>query len=340
MNVRAVERDSFFDVLKFFLIAFVVFGHVIEVGEGTRFEIALYNLIYSFHMPLFVFVSGYFSRRYDDKAERTKKLLYLVETYVVFQLFFRVPSIISGNYVSGFNRPWWILWYLFSLIIWRFVLQIIPRHLFENDWRSVLFFSVLLSLLGGFVPIGYDFSFQRLICFWPFFTVGYICANIREVQFREILPNKCVAITYFIVIFIAFYIIDKSFSGVFYGSLPYSSLYGLCGRFVQLIMGCIGSLCFMGLVKGVKLPKCFMKIGVETMFFFIYHAFFVVALKTLKTHFVLEFTTIHIFLCYILIMVLLYLLLHISLLHKLLNPFSSLYDKKNTCRRWSQRHRS
>lgn len=46
------------DNLKCFLILCVVIGHMLELvyaGGG-------YRIIYSFHMPAFIFVSGYFAR--------------------------------------------------------------------------------------------------------------------------------------------------------------------------------------------------------------------------------------------------------------------------------------
>ena len=55
-------RDSYWDCLKFYLIFLVVLGHTLELSnnEGTVNR-AVYNCIYLFHMPLFVFISGRFS---------------------------------------------------------------------------------------------------------------------------------------------------------------------------------------------------------------------------------------------------------------------------------------
>lgn len=59
-------RDSYWDSLKFYLILLVVLGHTLEivVTDGS-FSRALYNSIYLFHMPLFIFVSGRFSHVKD-----------------------------------------------------------------------------------------------------------------------------------------------------------------------------------------------------------------------------------------------------------------------------------
>lgn len=55
-------RDTKFDTLKGFLILSVVFGHFFthDVVHSAS-SMAMANLIYFFHMPLFVFVSGYFT---------------------------------------------------------------------------------------------------------------------------------------------------------------------------------------------------------------------------------------------------------------------------------------
>ena len=48
------ERDAYFDNLKFILILLVVVGHLIEPFNGEAAMGAIYQFIYSFHMPLFI----------------------------------------------------------------------------------------------------------------------------------------------------------------------------------------------------------------------------------------------------------------------------------------------
>lgn len=62
-----MKRDIFYDIVKGIAIVLVVFGHCIQYGSGEHYENArlfmdewLYKLIYSFHMPLFALISGYF----------------------------------------------------------------------------------------------------------------------------------------------------------------------------------------------------------------------------------------------------------------------------------------
>ena len=57
------QRDYLFDNYKAFLIILVVVGHFIELtSEDNNLLIAMKWIIFSFHMPAFVFISGYFSR--------------------------------------------------------------------------------------------------------------------------------------------------------------------------------------------------------------------------------------------------------------------------------------
>ena len=61
-------RDSYWDTLKFVLIFLVVYGHVLAIdNEEGSVNRAVFNLIFCFHMPLFVFVSGRFSQVNDEK---------------------------------------------------------------------------------------------------------------------------------------------------------------------------------------------------------------------------------------------------------------------------------
>ena len=59
------KRDSWIDCLKAFGMILVFHGHVIEIAFGDQRSGALYHqfqYIYSFHIPLFFFLSGYVAK--------------------------------------------------------------------------------------------------------------------------------------------------------------------------------------------------------------------------------------------------------------------------------------
>ena len=64
------RRNYQMDNLKCLLIFSVVFGHMLELFMGKNSpERVIYLVIYSFHMPLFAFVSGVFARYNPSKIK-------------------------------------------------------------------------------------------------------------------------------------------------------------------------------------------------------------------------------------------------------------------------------
>ena len=116
------ERDYFFDNVKAVLMFLVVLGHLLLPIHGESFLVVVKRLIYVFHMPMFVFVSGYFAKTfYKNGRYNYRKLLYLGKAYLVFVVAIQLVYAISGyqafsqiNLFSQSGAPW----YLFAMIAW------------------------------------------------------------------------------------------------------------------------------------------------------------------------------------------------------------------------------
>ena len=68
------NRIALWDNLKFILITLVVAGHFAdEIMDYTSIYSSIFLFIYAFHMPLFIFISGYF---HSDR--NTKKRYYFI----------------------------------------------------------------------------------------------------------------------------------------------------------------------------------------------------------------------------------------------------------------------
>lgn len=172
MNVSlappASKRNTRFDNLKALLIFLVVFGHMLEPLEGSVVN-TLYLIIYSFHMPAFIFVSGWFSQ--NSTVKRT--LIHILPPYLLFQLLY---ILYRGDTIQ-FHSPVWILWYLFALMAWRLILPVLRL------WRPLPWLmipvSITLSLICGYCPwIGYDLALSRILVFWPYFLLGYCLSRL------------------------------------------------------------------------------------------------------------------------------------------------------------------
>ena len=85
------ERDYFFDNARALLIFLVVFGHLMEpYRSSSGFITSLYLTIYSFHMPGFLFISGYFAKKAGQAGYIEKLSKKLLIPYFIFFAFFCV----------------------------------------------------------------------------------------------------------------------------------------------------------------------------------------------------------------------------------------------------------
>ena len=64
---RSKARNTQIDSLKFFLIFLVLVGHCIDINLNSRINSSLFRFIYSFHMPVFVIISGMMFRNKNLK---------------------------------------------------------------------------------------------------------------------------------------------------------------------------------------------------------------------------------------------------------------------------------
>lgn len=87
-----IVRDPYLDIVKGMLILFVVFGHMLESGYGAMGN-TLYHFIYSFHMPLFIFISGYLTKSVQSPKDFFLRNNKLLETFVIFQVVFCLLNI-------------------------------------------------------------------------------------------------------------------------------------------------------------------------------------------------------------------------------------------------------
>ncbi|WP_159449167.1 acyltransferase family protein [Demequina sp. NBRC 110055] len=160
-------RDDRIDVVAGVLIVLVVLGHAMLVVPGPAAR-AAELWIYMFHMPAFVFLSGYLTR-YSRAWSVGALVARLLFPLVVFQVLHRllIAYLTDDAFSLDFPGISWTLWYLAALLVWRLAAIV----LMQTPWTVAI--SVALSLAAGLVPaIGYDYSLSRILGFLPFFTAG------------------------------------------------------------------------------------------------------------------------------------------------------------------------
>ena len=89
------ERIKSLDFLKGIAIFLVFLGHAINWCHPDAYNDRLFNYIYSFHMPLFMFISGYFSFKLINSWSDIKKKFYQLVVPII------AYSIVSGFILQG-----------------------------------------------------------------------------------------------------------------------------------------------------------------------------------------------------------------------------------------------
>ena len=165
----AQGRFAEVDTLKGAGILLVIFGHLLEhpVSE-TPLVHDLHTAIYSFHMPLFVFLSGIFAKEVLSRTDYRKIIWSLFVPLVVFQIVYMgVGQWADWGTYPPF-APYWLLWFIASLIVWRLVLPLVASPI-------GLCVAILGAVLAGFDhSVGYALSASRTLYFLPFFILGHL----------------------------------------------------------------------------------------------------------------------------------------------------------------------
>ncbi|MEU6573964.1 acyltransferase family protein [Streptomyces sp. NPDC046805] len=170
----AKQRDAFFDNAKYLAIVLVAIGHSWEPLKGdSRILEAAYTVVYTFHMPAFIIISGFFSRSFDMRPDRLKRLITgVVVPYVLFEtaypLFKRVIDHDPHQDISLLD-PWYLTWFLCALFIWRMTTPI--WKLIRYPLPVALGIAMLATISSS---IGDDLDLQRVLQFLPYFVLGLI----------------------------------------------------------------------------------------------------------------------------------------------------------------------
>lgn len=327
-----MKRDAFWDSLKFILIFFVVYGHMIETyAPDDSFNRAMYNFIYAFHMPFFMYVSGRFSQ-IKDRAKYRHGIIVIFETFLVFQLIRCLKPILTGE---SFQFDYYILypkgtlWYLAFLIFYRLFIYFMPRKYLANYTTTILFLSVTIAILWGFMPTN---NFQKLISFFPYFIMGYysvqldIKETIKKIPFIiSVIGLLCIFITiYFTVNYNIGYILYYEIS--YYWTDPYVSPEFLClSRVLAYFSAIVISIFIMRIVVDNNILS---KYGSKTLFIYMYHTFIVLGLRSVISKGYFWENEIILIVYTICIIVFLLLLSHIKFFNILMNPLTYFFRKK------------
>lgn len=198
------KRLDYIDKLRGFAILLVVMGHLYlpYTVQGNSHPVA--EMIYSFHMPLFFFISGYLCE-ITHKIARIgylnfvrKKVISLLIPYLfwivaVIFLFTHKPITTFGDFILLFNffpnKLFWFMPVLF-LIMLLYMLQYRLLQKKDSLARRLLFVIIVCGLLCILGVLLHEY-FLLIYAIYVFsFLIGALVMKEESIQER-ILDNRC-----------------------------------------------------------------------------------------------------------------------------------------------------
>ncbi|MFZ6656600.1 acyltransferase family protein [Undibacterium sp. TJN19] len=165
-------RNPSIDNIKAILIFFVVFGHLIEIYVGEDHVLrSIWLFVYAFHMPMFALISGMFSKAHWNDKNATQLISTVLVPLIAFEIIYEATEFFLKGNLSVYGNmiaPYWMLWYLLSLLCWRLLLPLFARMQFA------VALALGVSLIASYSEhAGYFLSISRTLVFFPYFLLGW-----------------------------------------------------------------------------------------------------------------------------------------------------------------------
>ncbi len=158
---KTAKHWDFLDVLKGLLIVLVFVGHLIP---GSREEVLPRFLIYSFHMPLFIGISGFLFniekysftvKSFVIKYGKRMLLPWFIAVVVYFffnRVYLNPKPLTFAKFLKYLYSPYYHLWYIVgalgyiiaSLLLWKTVKR------FKCRWAVMLAVSAVISAISHY----------------------------------------------------------------------------------------------------------------------------------------------------------------------------------------------
>lgn len=218
-----MHRIEWIDTAKGIGIILVVLGHTSITNSAEAW-------IFSFHMPLFFFISGFLFRASNNlnlKKFATKKARSLLIPYFIFALITYLFWVLTINNLSESPKEWYIpligifysvgvsdwlvfnspLWFLTCLYIVEIIYFLINRAT-KGESKTIMVILIISSLIGYstslYLPIRLPWSIDVALTALVFFGVGKIFSNNKD----KLELNKW----FMILLFISMLLINNVFT--------------------------------------------------------------------------------------------------------------------------------
>ncbi len=228
-------RTALWDNIKFFMIILMVIGHFVDpFTSASSVSKSIFLFIYSFHMPVFIFISGLF---YNEENCRKKIVFYACCGFACKICISIVNLIINNSIDFSFLSDAGIPWFMFAIATYQLLM-----YLFKGiNKKFLIAFSLLLACFIGYDKTIGDFLYiSRIFVFLPYFLFG-TAINQQSVilfikkHYKFLLP---ISITIFSLwIYLCFFRLDNVYflRPLFTGRNPFSDIIVVYGPLYRLL---------------------------------------------------------------------------------------------------------
>lgn len=189
---KTMQRSQFLDVMKGIGIFLMIFGHAITSANGNLYrreesfwQDPVYEFIYTFHMPLFILISGYlfyFSLRRSKEKIVKRRIVSLLPPLFTYNTYSYIGLVsfdavnvsvfhLIRQYLTGF-------WFIQGILIVTIIIAFIHKFLKDN---KIVYALVLMCLF--FIPNNI-FMFQTYR--WSFIIVLFIVTYLLAETIQKI----------------------------------------------------------------------------------------------------------------------------------------------------------
>lgn len=193
------QRLIWADSLKGWLMMLVILGHAIQRCLGADCnDNHIWNIIYSFHMPAFMAVSGWLAYKNVNAPKSNifvlkRRCYQLLIPYFVWTV---VSFIMKGEYTIQKvgemllypDRSFWFLWVLFWICVIFNLAQLFASKLKKNEMLMILGACLLLFVMMVTMEIRV-LGFQFLAYYFLFYTLGYCLHKYENSKFLKYISN-------------------------------------------------------------------------------------------------------------------------------------------------------
>lgn len=268
------DRNYWLDNTKFILIFLVVIGHFLGELISNKTIKEIFVFIYIFHMPLFIFITGFFSKNVEKSGKRIINYLII---YVIMQC---VIIFIRGQKFT-IVKLCFALWYLQAIIAYNLMLPIISKL----KPRILILLSILAGLIIGFDKNANEIgSLSRIFVMLPFFSMGYL---VTEQQLLKLKRKRNIALGGILLVLLIISVpiaTEKipNLIGILQGKQSYYNMklgtIGILYRAIWYIVATIASFSVLSIIPKKKIA-CISKFGTRTLQVYCLHIFAIIILR-------------------------------------------------------------